>query len=186
MGINTLTAPPLLTWTSKLTSTQVGAIAEAMVAAALTLHSNGRFGLYRPFADDDGLDLLVYDKLTRVSLPIQIKARMGLDGPKGATVQFNVRQKTFSSETRGYLLAVLMDGLEISCSWLIPAASLQEIAYARADQLIVVASAAESSKDRFVAHRHLRFENTVAALTASFSARAVKGPSSQRVSASHN
>jgi hypothetical protein len=125
----------------------------------------------RPFADDDGPDLLVYDKLTRSSLPIQVKARMGLDGPRGHTVQFNVRLKTFSSETGGYLLAVLLDRLAISCCWLIPAASLQQIAYARADQLIVVASPAENSRDKFSLYKHSMFEGVVSGITAAFTSR---------------
>jgi len=65
MTIELPVAPSAAAWTKKPTATQIGAIAEATVAAALTYHSDGRFGLFRPFADDDGLDLLVYDKLTR-------------------------------------------------------------------------------------------------------------------------
>ena len=53
-----------------LTSTQIGAIGEAIVAAELTLASGGRLAPFKPFADDDGIDLLIYDKVTKRALKI--------------------------------------------------------------------------------------------------------------------
>ncbi|MEQ8282918.1 MAG: hypothetical protein RIC04_14270 [Parvibaculum sp.] len=65
------TAPEILT---RVTSTQIGAIGEAAVASALILGSGGRLAPFRPFADDDGVDLLVFDKVTRKAVPVQVKA----------------------------------------------------------------------------------------------------------------
>ena len=58
-----------------MTQTQIGTIGEVTVAAQLMLASGGRFSPFLPFADDDGIDLIVYDKVTGVSLPVQVKAR---------------------------------------------------------------------------------------------------------------
>ena len=56
----------------RLTSTQIGAIGESVVAVGLTLTSQGRLAPFKPFADDDGIDLLIYDKETKRALPIQV------------------------------------------------------------------------------------------------------------------
>ncbi len=63
----------------RLTSTQIGAIGESVVAVGLTLTSKGRLAPFKPFADDDGIDLLIYDKETKRALPIQIKSRTKFD-----------------------------------------------------------------------------------------------------------
>lgn len=52
----------------RLTSTQIGAIGESVVAVGLTLTSQGRLAPFKPFADDDGIDLLIYDKEGLVTL----------------------------------------------------------------------------------------------------------------------
>ena len=59
----------------QLTSTQIGAIAESLVANAIMVHSKGRLSPFVPLADDDGIDLLVYDKRTGRAVSLQIKAR---------------------------------------------------------------------------------------------------------------
>ena len=46
----------------KLTTTQIGAIGEDVVSRGLMIASNGRFSPFKPVADDDGIDLLIYDK----------------------------------------------------------------------------------------------------------------------------
>jgi len=48
MTIELPVAPSAAAWTKKPTATQIGAIAEATMAAALTYHSHGRFGLFAP------------------------------------------------------------------------------------------------------------------------------------------
>lgn len=60
---------------SQITQTQIGTIGEMTVAAQLMLASDGRFSPFLPFADDDGIDLIIYDKATGVSMPVQVKAR---------------------------------------------------------------------------------------------------------------
>jgi hypothetical protein len=46
------------------TTTQRGTVAEHVVAIELMMGSEGRLAPFKPIADDDGLDLLVYDKVT--------------------------------------------------------------------------------------------------------------------------
>ena len=70
-----------------LTSTQIGTLAENLVTNELMIESSGRLSPFQPIADDDGIDVLIYDKVTGKALPIQIKARtntINKAGEKGA------------------------------------------------------------------------------------------------------
>jgi hypothetical protein len=58
-----------------LSSTQIGVLAENLVANELMIESEGRLSPFQPIADDDGIDVLIYDKITGNALPVQIKAR---------------------------------------------------------------------------------------------------------------
>ena len=58
-----------------LSPTQKGRIAEMIVGAAIMHASDGRLAPFVPLADDDGLDLIRFDKLTGVTTPIRFKAR---------------------------------------------------------------------------------------------------------------
>jgi hypothetical protein len=153
-----------------LTSTQIGAVGEAAVASGLILASEGRLAPFRPFADDDGLDLLVYDKLTRRSLPLQVKCRTGLDNELAGTVQFDVRLKTFASTSDGLVLFAILTRGQVGTAWLVPAAELETTARTSGDKLVVVASAKAGSKDRFSPYRHDGLEDVAEALTARFEA----------------
>ena len=59
----------------KLSSTQIGTIAENHVANMLMITSGGRLSAFQPVADDDGIDLLIYDKKSGRALPAQVKSR---------------------------------------------------------------------------------------------------------------
>jgi len=63
----------------QLSSTQKGAIGEMMLAAALTCYSDGQLCCFQPVADDDGIDLLIYNKATRLTLALQVKSRLVVD-----------------------------------------------------------------------------------------------------------
>lgn len=60
---------------TKPSSTQIGAVAENPVANALMVESAGRLSPFSPVADDDGIDLLIYDKESGRALPAQVKSR---------------------------------------------------------------------------------------------------------------
>ena len=146
------------------TSTQTGQIAEASVASGLILASGGRLAPFRPFADDDGIDLLIYDKATRQSVPVQVKARTGVDDGKAGTVQFDVRLATFAAEGAGFIAAVLMDGAAVQLAWLIPTGEFADVARSGKDKLVMVASAKPGSSDRYRTWRH----DNLASLAGSF------------------
>jgi hypothetical protein len=138
-----------------LTDTQKGTIGETLVAAQLMLISNGRFSPFVPIADDGGIDLIIHDKITHVSLPIQVKARSSVNPGRSGTVQFDVRKKTFSDHAGSFLLAILLDmtGGLIRRAWLIPMSELGTVSRARTDKLSITPSAKEGSNDRYTPYR---------------------------------
>jgi len=141
--------------TKSMTATQIGTIGEVTVAAQLMLGSDGRFSPFLPFADDDGIDLIVYDKATGRSLPVQVKARTSAKLGKSDTIVFDVRRKTFNDHDGAFLLAILLDmtGGCIQRAWLIPMSELSDVARERPDKLSISPSAKEGSKDRYTPYR---------------------------------
>ena len=135
-----------------LTSTQIGAIGEAAAALGLMAASGGRLAPFKPIADDDGIDLLLFDKLTGRAVPLQVKSRTGFDDPKAETVQFDVQRSTFAE--RGYSLLALLDGTAVRKLWLIPGDRLAGVAMQKKGKFVVVASAKAGSKDRYREFRH--------------------------------
>lgn len=143
----------------RLTSTQAGAVGEAVAATGLMLASGGRLSPYRPVADDDGVDLLLVDKASRSIVQLQVKARMKVDDAKAETVQFDVQLGTFAEGARGYVLGILLDGSALRRAWLVPLAELRSVARSSSGKLVVVASTKEQSNDRFRRFRHDGFES---------------------------
>lgn len=138
-----------------MTHTQIGTIGEVTVAAQLMLASEGRLSPFLPFADDDGIDLIVYDKVTGISLPVQVKARTSAKLGRSDTVLFDVRRKTFSDHADSFLLAILLDmtGGNILRAWLIPMSEMSDIARVKSEKLSITPSAKEGSKDRYTPYR---------------------------------
>ena len=139
---------------SRLTTTQIGAIGEAVIAAGLMHASQGRLCPFKPYADDDGTDFLVFHKETKKALPIQLKCRTAFDDPNRQTVQFDVRLKTFAREGAGFVLAVVLDQTAVRAAWLLPAQKLPTLARANPEKLIIVACAKTESKDKYRSFRH--------------------------------
>jgi hypothetical protein len=138
-----------------MTQTQIGTIGEVTVAAQLMLASDGRLSPFLPFADDDGIDLIVYDKVTGLSLPVQVKARTSVKLGKSDTIVFDVRRKTFSDHAGAFLLAILLDmtGGLILRAWLIPMSALSAVARVKAEKLSITPSAKDTSRDRYAPYR---------------------------------
>lgn len=141
---------------AKPSSTQIGAIAENLVANLLMLSSEGRLSPFSPVADDDGIDLLIYDKLTGRALPAQIKSRTVALKKRGTTtrgnvVHFEVRKATFRSERYACVLLVLLTegASRIERTWVIPMRELPVHASARSSKFVVRASKKIGSADRF-------------------------------------
>lgn len=139
-----------------LTSTQVGAIAENLVVNALVTASGGRIAPFRPFADDEGIDILAYDKKTGNALPIQVKARtVTLFKPgtkeRGNLAHFEVRKVVLSRNKRSLLVAVLLteDLQQIRHVWLIPMKKLNSLANERTSKWVIRPSIAAKGADRY-------------------------------------
>ncbi|MEM1384643.1 MAG: hypothetical protein AAGG06_13465 [Pseudomonadota bacterium] len=140
---------------SRLTTTQVGAIAESLVACQLMLASDGRLSTFTPVADDDGTDLVVVDKTTSRLLRIQIKSWRASEAEPTGTVQFDVRRRTFSRHADNFILAAVLDPDTASIwrAWLVPSEELEIVANATADKFAMAPSPAERSKDKYSPYR---------------------------------
>jgi hypothetical protein len=112
------------------------------------------------------MDLLLFDKLTRKAVPLQIKSRRSWDNAKAQTVQFDLRLKTFASEGEGYVLCIKLDRIGIDTLWLVPAAEFGRLARKSPTHLIVVPSTKPSSKDRLSPYRGKDFGEVAARIIA--------------------
>ncbi|HEX7035063.1 MAG TPA: hypothetical protein VF210_04785 [Pseudomonadales bacterium] len=139
-----------------LSSTQIGAIAETLVANELMIHSEGRLSPFSPIADDDGIDILIFDKQTGTALPLQVKARTRtLQG--GNTVHFEVRKRALRETRHGMLLCLLLDPdlRGIARTWIVPFSHVPTVASERAEKYVLRPSRAVASRDRY---RHFQCE----------------------------
>jgi hypothetical protein len=143
-----------------LTATQKGAIGENVVVSALLRESGGRLSPFYSIADDDGIDLLIYDKKTGVAIPVQVKSRTSTPNKPGTTkpgngVHFEVRTAALREFDDAHLVAVLLNGdmNDIRCSWLIPMQVLQSVARVTEEKLVIRPNSAKSSLDKFTPFR---------------------------------
>ena len=152
----------------QLTTTQVGAIAEAVVASQVMIESSGRLSPFRPVADDGGIDLLIYDKDTGRSLPVQIKGRTHTlkrsnSTKHGNTVHFEVREATMKADPYAHLLGVLMnrylDGIERA--WLVPMMDVKRFARHHSRKYILRPSRQVKAKDKWTNYRCRDARDTV-------------------------
>jgi hypothetical protein len=145
----------LETYVGELTSTQKGAIGEAIIGAQLMLASNGRLSPFRSIADDDGTDLLIADKHTgRISM-IQVKCRFRARAEPSRYEQFDVRIKTFREVAHNWVLAALIDPTDgaLRCSWMFPSVALAGVAVRKQDKLVIKPNPSSGSTDRYVPWR---------------------------------
>ncbi len=147
-----------------LTTSQIGKIGETLVASQLMLASGGRLSPFLPLADDDGIDLVLLDKVTAAALTIQVKSRTGVDNEKAQTVEFDVRLATFSARADAYMLALLLDeaGQGIRSAWLVPNAELERVSNRKRDKLVITPSAKTTSNDRYAPYRCRTFAQVCA------------------------
>ena len=141
----------------KVTETQIGVIAENLVATHLILESDGRLSPFKPMADDEGRDLLVYDKITGNAVPLQIKSRTKTLKRYPRIVHFEVRKATFNKDQAAYVLAVLFDSdpreLYIKRVWLVPMNEWVQIAAERPEKYVIRPSVEMQSKDKYSPYR---------------------------------
>ena len=140
----------------KLTSTQIGTLAENLVANELMIESSGRLSSFQPIADDDGIDVLVYDKVTGNSVPVQIKARTNTVNKAGKqersnTVHFEVRKATYNENRKAFLLCILLsqDLRSTERAWLLPLEDLPHIASVKPTKFVIRANKNLDTKDMY-------------------------------------
>lgn len=143
-----------------LSSTQIGAIGENLLVNAVMKASDGRLSPFQPLADDDGLDVLFFDKLTGNSVAIQLKCRTVSirkrnSDERGNIVHFQVRQATFNEARQAYLVAALFndDLSQFLTTWFIPMALLPEVAKDISGKWVIRPSKAANSADRYTLYR---------------------------------
>lgn len=148
-----------------LSSTQIGAIGENLLINAVMKASDGRLSPFQPLADDDGLDVLFFDKLTGNSVAIQLKCRTVSirkrnSDERGNAVHFQVRQATFNEARRAYLVAALFNEelTHFVCTWFIPMGLLPEIGKDISGKYVIRPSKAEGSADKYVSFRCMTAE----------------------------
>jgi len=146
-----------------ITSTQKGVIAEHIVANELMIETDGRFSPFSPLADDEGIDLLIYDKKTGKALPIQIKSRTGgiiKKGKESNTIHFEIRTVSLKNKKYAYFLAVLLtkDIRSVERAWFIPMKDISSLLNIRKKQkkYIMRANKSSTTKDKF---KEYQFEN---------------------------
>ncbi len=137
--------------TQGLSSTQKGALAENIVGNELMLQSQGRLAPFKPVADDDGIDLLIYDKQSRMAIPLQIKSRTKCLNRPPNICHFEVRKTTFSNLGNAYLLAVLMaeDMRSVERVWLVPMRDIPRLARNGKTKFVVRPNRSDSSEDKY-------------------------------------
>src|SRR5574338_1393767 len=135
-----------------LSSTQIGAMGENLLVNAMMKASDGRLTPFQPLADDDGLDVLFFDKFTGSSIAVQLKCRtvtLFKRGTKerGNTLHFEVRKATFKEARRAYLVAVLFDDqlTRFVATWFVPMAKLPKLARSSGDKWVIRPSKATGS-----------------------------------------
>lgn len=140
---------------SRLTTTQVGAIAEILVACQLMLASDGRLSTFTPIADDDGTDLVVVDKLSGRQLRIQVKSWRAFQSEPPGTVQFDVRRKTFTPHADNFILAAVLDPETASIwrAWLVPSTELESVAHTHAEKFALAPNPSAASNDKYTPYR---------------------------------
>jgi hypothetical protein len=145
-----------------LSTTQIGAIGENLLINALMQASEGRLSPFQPIADDDGLDVLFFDKVTGKSVAIQLKCRTGSirktgSDERGNTVHFHVRQSTYREARKAFLVAALFDPklTNFEAMWLLPMEELPDVALNISGKYVIRPSKGPNSNDKYVRYRCL-------------------------------
>jgi len=156
-----------------LTSTQIGAIGENLLVNAVMKASDGRLSPFQPVADDDGLDVLFFDKQTGNAVAIQLKCRTVTlmkrnSDERGDRSHFEVRKSTFNEARRAYLVAALFNEelTHFVATWFVPMSLLPKLGRSSGDKWVIRPSKALSSKDRCVPYRCLSADELVSQIIA--------------------
>jgi hypothetical protein len=135
-----------------------------IVGAAIMHASDGRLAPFVPLADDDGLDLILFDKLSGVTTPVQVKARFSTF--RGETCEFNVSTTACKTHYHCFLLAVYINprSMAFEGAWLVPMSALPAVAPVEDGRYVLRASMTEKSNDAVAPYRHYSIDTIVSAI----------------------
>lgn len=141
--------------TLALSSTQKGVIGENLLVNAVMKASNGRLSPFKPVADDDGIDVLFFDKDTGKSVAMQLKCRASTDSG-GNTAQFDVRKATIKEARSAYLVAALLNDnmTAFVCTWFMSMTELKTVGNEKPDKYVITPSKAKDSQDKYKDFRY--------------------------------
>lgn len=110
-----------------LSDSQKGRIIEQLVAATLMLQSNGNLRVSVPIVDDEGVDLVIGNRLNDKTLILQIKSRFNLNEGR---FHAHVRRNTCKADPNRFLLFVFFekdDAILGETCWLVRADTFCEL-----------------------------------------------------------
>lgn len=145
-----------------LTATQRGTSGEQLLAACITLSSNGDLELFKPLTDDDHTDVTAGHRGGVPAMAIQVKTALTLDRKKlaGARMSF---PEGVPREHPAFLYAVVyVPDLAIESAWLVPSADFNRLCYrgtgrhGKGIELQFMAS--PTRDDHWAAYRCTRFD----------------------------
>lgn len=145
-----------------LTSTQRGAAGEQMVAACVTLSSDGELELFKPLTDDDHTDISAGRRGGVPALAIQVKTALTLDRKKLAVARMSFPEGTPREHPAFVYAIVYIPDLSVETAWLVPSADFNRLCYrgvgrhGKGIELQFMAS--PSRADQWAAYRCSRFE----------------------------
>lgn len=114
-----------------ISSKQKGTILENRIAELITLGSEGKLTCYTPFADDDGIDLIIKEKGKFKTLYVQVKSRFLLN--KGRFIQ-NIGTSTFQADQNSVIVFAFYNdvALDVETLWVIPSEDFKKKALLKA------------------------------------------------------
>jgi hypothetical protein len=127
-------------------------------------------------ADDDGVDILILDKLTGQAMSLQVKTRTRTDGVGINTVEFGIRTRAFKDSHQSHLLGLLLDlsTLVVRRAWFIPASQMTHVGRSKRDKWIVRVSPEMTSDDECTPFRCETLGVAVARILREFDAKKVQ------------
>lgn len=143
-----------------MSSTQKAAVSEGLAASLIIATSNGRLAPFAPVADDHGIDLLIFDKETGATVPVQVKSRLVAEGME-SVVQFDVRKATLRRDALLLCIAVDPSTLGMRMSWLIPMGDVPELANNYPTKHALRPSQRPNSGDRYRRYGHADGESMI-------------------------
>ncbi|HET7421261.1 MAG TPA: hypothetical protein VFL27_12865 [Candidatus Dormibacteraeota bacterium] len=112
-----------------LTDTQKGAAGEQLLAAAVTLTSDGDLELFKPLSDDDHTDVSVGRRGRVPALAVQVKTALKVDH-KGLAVARMYFSSGTPREHPAFVYAVVyVVDASIAAAWLVPSIDFNRLSY---------------------------------------------------------